>query len=164
MNVEKQVFDGDRLRLALLVGGNVTSDDLDQVIEQQTEGELEDGRFRSAPDQALQMKDFRDFLEDLLNAVKQSETLCSIAVKTIRSLRDSYNILFTNNLHKTIKLLTSLTIIFNIPTMIASIYGMNIDLPLARHTYSFMLILSMITTLTVVAFIIFRRKRFYSLR
>jgi magnesium transporter len=98
-------------------------------------------------------------LEDLLNAVKQSETLCSIAVKTIRSLRDSYNIILTNNLHKTIKLLTSLTIIFNIPTMIASIYGMNISLPLAHYTYAFMFILSMITIFSAIALIIFRRKR-----
>jgi magnesium transporter len=98
-------------------------------------------------------------LEDLLNAVKQSETLCSIAVKSIRSLRDSYNIIFTNNLHKTIKLLTALTIIFNIPTMIASIYGMNIELPLAKSTHAFFIILSMITALSAFGLIIFRRKR-----
>ncbi len=98
-------------------------------------------------------------LEDLLNAVKQSETLCSISVKTISSLRDSYNILFTNNLHKTIKLLTSLTIIFNIPTMIASIYGMNIELPLMRSSFAFTFILSMITVSAAVALVIFRRKK-----
>lgn len=98
-------------------------------------------------------------LEDLLNAIKQSETLCSNAVKTIRSLRDSYNILFTNNLHKTIKLLTSLTIIFNIPTMIASIYGMNIALPLSHTSYAFIFIMSMILMMSVVALLIFRRKK-----
>ncbi|HSW70524.1 MAG TPA: CorA family divalent cation transporter, partial [Gammaproteobacteria bacterium] len=64
-------------------------------------------------------------LEDLFNSVKQSEELCNIVLKSIRSLRDSYQSMFANNLHKTIKLLTALTIILNIPTMIASIYGMN---------------------------------------
>jgi magnesium transporter len=101
----------------------------------------------------------KEQLEDLLNAVKQSETICSIAVKTIRSLRDSYNILFTNNLHKTIKLLTSLTIIFNIPTMIASIYGMNVTLPFSKNTHAFLLILSMITVMSAIALVIFRRKK-----
>jgi magnesium transporter len=101
----------------------------------------------------------REQLEDLANAVKQSETLCSNAVKTIRSLRDSYNILFTNNLHKTIKLLTSLTIIFNIPTMIASIYGMNIEIPLMGNQHAFIFILSMITILSAFALLVFRRKR-----
>ncbi len=104
-------------------------------------------------------KEDQQQLDDLLNAVKQSETLCLIAVKAIRSLRDSYNILFTNNLHKTIKLLTSLTIIVNIPTMIASIYGMNIELPLMKNTYAFVFILSMIVALSILALIVFRRKR-----
>jgi magnesium transporter len=98
-------------------------------------------------------------LQDLLNAIKQSETLCSIAVKTIRSLRDSYNILFTNNMHKTIKLLTSLTIIFNIPTMIASIYGMNIVLPLSRSSHAFIFIISLILVTSALALILFIRKR-----
>ena len=71
----------------------------------------------------------KELMEDLLNSVKQSEELCSIVLKSIRSLRDSYQIIFANNLHKTIKLLTALTIILNIPTMIASIYGMNVNLP-----------------------------------
>ena len=98
-------------------------------------------------------------LQDLLNAIKQSETLCSIAVKTIRSLRDSYNILFTNNLHKTIKLLTSLTIIFNIPTMIASIYGMNVVLPLSHSSYAFIFIMSLILVMSALALMLFIRKR-----
>lgn len=99
-------------------------------------------------------------LEDLLNAIKQSENVCANSVNTIRSLRDSYNILFTNNLHKTIKLLTSLTIIINIPTMIASIYGMNIlELPLAKSAHAFTIILSVILISSAVALYFFRRKR-----
>lgn len=101
----------------------------------------------------------QELLIDLLNTMKQSENLCAIAVKSIRSLRDSYNIIFTNNLHKTIKLLTSLTIIFNIPTMIASIYGMNIEIPYSKATHAFLLIMSIIVALSVAALLLFRRKR-----
>ena len=115
-------------------------------------GEITSGRYTS-----LYEKDHEQ-LEDLFNAIKQSENLCLIAVKSIRALRDSYNILFTNNLHKTIKLLTSLTIILSIPTMIASIYGMNIELPLMRHVHAFIFIVSIIFVSAVVALIIFRRK------
>ncbi len=100
-----------------------------------------------------------ELIQDLLNAVKQSENLCTIAVKSIRSLRDSYNIIFTNNLHRTIKLLTSLTIIFNIPTMIASLYGMNIILPFAQRTHAFLIILAMIIAFSILALVIFRRKK-----
>jgi magnesium transporter len=101
----------------------------------------------------------QELLEDLLNAVKQSEDLCSTVLKSIRSLRDSYQIIFTNNLHKTIKLLTALTIIFSIPTMIASLYGMNIELPLANRTLAFPIILAFIAGLSIIGLLIFRRKR-----
>lgn len=101
----------------------------------------------------------QSLIEDLLNSAKQSEDVCTNNLKSIRSLRDSYQIIFTNNLHKTIKLLTALTIIFSIPTMIASLYGMNVDLPIARSSYAFIAIICAIFILSVVALLIFRRKK-----
>lgn len=106
----------------------------------------------------LQEKE-KELMEDLLNSVKQSEELCSIVLKSIRSLRDSYQIIFANNLHKTIKLLTALTIILNIPTMIASIYGMNVNLPLAKSSSAFALVMSVTVIMSIIAFWIFRRKK-----
>lgn len=100
-----------------------------------------------------------EHIEDVLNAIRQSEDLCSIVNKTIRSLRDSYQIIFTNNLNKTIKLLTALTIIFSIPTMIASMYGMNVNLPYSDFTHMFGLLLSLIVIFSVVCFYFFRKKR-----
>jgi magnesium transporter len=88
-------------------------------------------------------------IDDILNSVKQSESLCMNLIKNIRSLRDSYQIIFANKLTKTIKLLTALTIIFSIPTLVASIYGMNVTLPIADSRYAFfvlMLIMFMIST------------------
>jgi magnesium transporter len=101
----------------------------------------------------------QDLLQDLLNAVKQSEDLCSISVKSIRSLRDSYQIIFTNNLHKTIKLLTALTILFSIPTMIASLYGMNVSLPLANHPFAFFYLIGATGLIVILAVLYFQRKR-----
>ncbi len=101
----------------------------------------------------------QDLLEDLLNASIQSEDLCSINLRSIRSLRDSYQIIFTNQLNKTIKLLTALTIILSIPTMIASLYGMNVDLPLAQQPHAFSIIVVLITLLSLVSLVIFQRKK-----
>jgi magnesium transporter len=98
-------------------------------------------------------------LEDLRNAISQSVELCNIVIKSIRSLRDSYQIIFTNNLHKTIKLLTALTIIFNIPTVIASIYGMNVALPFGASEHAFLIIMGMTLGLSIAGLIWFRRKK-----
>ncbi len=100
-----------------------------------------------------------DLLEDLLNATIQSEELCTINIRSIRSLRDSHQIIFTNQLNKTIKLLTALTIILSIPTMIASLYGMNVNLPLQNINYAFEIILVIIFSLSVFMFFIFQQKK-----
>lgn len=98
-------------------------------------------------------------IDDILNSVKQSENLCTSLIKNIRSLRDSYQIIFANKLTRTIKLLTALTIIFSIPNMIASIYGMNVKLPFAEETYSFiLLILAMFVTSALCGYWFYRKK------
>lgn len=100
----------------------------------------------------------QELLLDCLNSTKQSVELCDIVLKSIRSLRDAYQIIFTNNLHKTIKLLTALTIILSIPTMIASIYGMNVNLPLAKSSFAFIIVLGFTGILSAFALWIFKRK------
>lgn len=101
----------------------------------------------------------QDLLEDLLNASIQSEDLCSTNLRSIRSLRDSYQIIFTNQLSKTIKLLTALTIILSLPTMIASLYGMNVKLPVSDSPYAFVFILFFIIIVGFIVYYIFQRKR-----
>lgn len=101
----------------------------------------------------------QDLLEDLLNASIQSEDLCSINLRSIRSLRDSYQIIFTNQLNKTIKLLTALTIILSIPTMVASLYGMNVKLPIETNPFAFWIIMVFIVVLSLISLFIFQRKK-----
>jgi magnesium transporter len=100
-----------------------------------------------------------DFLQDLMIGVRQSEDVCSVNIKSIRSLRDSYQIIFTNNVNQTIKLLTALTIIFHIPTITASLYGMNIQLPFQTSGGAFWIVLSIILLISVVVVLLFRRNR-----
>lgn len=98
-------------------------------------------------------------IDDILNSVKQSESLCSNLIKNIRSLRDSYQIIFANKLTKTIKLLTALTIIFSIPTLVASVYGMNVKLPVASSPHAFsLLILIMFVISTSCGYWFYRKK------
>ncbi|HRW58338.1 MAG TPA: CorA family divalent cation transporter [Chlamydiales bacterium] len=100
-----------------------------------------------------------DLLDDLLIAIRQSEDLCRVNVKSIQSLRDSYQILFTNDVNKTIKFLTAITIIFTIPTIIASIYGMNVSLPLEKSPHAFFIIMNITILLSLLFLYIFVRKK-----
>lgn len=101
-----------------------------------------------------------DLLDDLLITIRQSADNCRTSVANIRSLRDSYQVIFTNNLNKTIKLLTSLTIILTVPTIIASIFGMNVRLPLSHDSVlSFPIILAIIILFSAIVLFIFNWKR-----
>lgn len=100
-----------------------------------------------------------DLLEDLMISMHQSEDVCRVNIKSIRSLRDSYHIIFTNDVNRTIKLLTAVTIIFTIPTIIASIYGMNIPLPFQNHPSAFFLIMGLTIVVSIVAIVLFRKNR-----
>jgi len=100
-----------------------------------------------------------DLLQDLMIAIKQSEDICTVSIKSIRSLRDAYQILFTNDVNKTIKLLTAITIIFTIPTITASIYGMNVKLPLAEHPYAFLIIMNITIVISIICILLFVKKK-----
>lgn len=100
----------------------------------------------------------QEHIDDVLNAIKQSEDLCAIVNKTIRSMRESYQIIFTINLNKTIKFLTALTIIFSIPTMVASFYGMNVKLPFSEFEHMFGVLWSLTVIFCIYCYRLFRKK------
>jgi len=100
-----------------------------------------------------------DLLQDLMIAIHQSEDVCGVNIKSIRSLRDSYQIIFTNNVNRTIKLLTALTIIFHIPTIVASVYGMNIRIPFQQSLFAFWYFIGVTIVASFIAVLLFRRNR-----
>ncbi|HSW72829.1 MAG TPA: magnesium transporter CorA family protein [Chlamydiales bacterium] len=100
-----------------------------------------------------------DILQDLMIAIQQSEDLCDVNIKSIKSLRDSYQIIFTNDLNKTIKRLTAIMIIFTIPMVIASLYGMNVSLPLSKNPFAFIIILNIILVAMFSFVILFLKKK-----
>ena len=100
-----------------------------------------------------------DLLEDLMIAIRQSEDVCRVNIKSIRSIRDSYQIIFTNDVNRTIKLLTSLMIIFTIPAITASLYGMNVKLPFQSYSFAFWIVIFIILCASFIAIILFRRNR-----
>lgn len=96
-----------------------------------------------------------ELLEDLLISINQSVDVCTVNLKSIRALRDSYQIIFTNKLNRLIKVLTSATIIMTIPTIVFSAYGMNVGLPGEQSQYAFYWIMSGTFLLGVLMYLAF---------
>lgn len=99
--------------------------------------------------------DDRDLMEDLLIGNAQLVESAKSVLKTIQNIRDTTEAMLTQNLNNTIRMLTAFTIVLTIPTLISSLFGMNVVLPLEHTPHAFSIIILLIictVSLTVYFF------------
>lgn len=82
-------------------------------------------------------EDDRDQLEDAMVEYQQALETATIRANILNGTLDTFASLINNNLNNVMKYLTAATILLAAPTLIASIYGMNIDLPLQHCSHPF---------------------------
>ena len=81
-------------------------------------------------------------LEDAALENKQSIETSTVYREILSSTMDTYSSIISNNLNVLMKFLTGITIVFSVPTMIASFLGMNVPLgELGKNPASFALII-----------------------
>jgi len=99
-----------------------------------------------------------DILEDAIienkQAIEMSKTYSDILTGTM----DAYSSIISNNLNGVMKFLTSLTILISVPTLIASIWGMNVKVPFGSSPYGFAIMMGISVAVALVAFIWLKRK------
>ena len=99
-----------------------------------------------------------DILEDAIienrQAIEMSKTYSDILTSTM----DAYSSIISNNLNGVMKFLTSLTILISVPTLIASIWGMNVDLPFARSQHGFIILMIISVAVALIAFVWLKKK------
>ena len=83
-----------------------------------------------------------------------SRTYSDILSRTM----DTYASIISNNLNVVMKFLTSVTIVLSIPTLIASIWGMNVQLPFQNHPYGFLILVGITTGISLISYFILRKK------
>lgn len=93
-------------------------------------------------------EDDKDLIEDLILSNNQLIQLSRSSIKSISSAREAYTTIISNNLNKTMKLLTALTVILTVPTIVGTLYGMNIPLPFADHPQAFFGIITLTIAVT----------------
>lgn len=82
-------------------------------------------------------EDDRDLVEDVSIEFEQLIARCRSLLRTITNVRDSYRAVMDTRLNETIRLLTVITLAFTVPTMVAGLYGMNVELPGHAWPYTF---------------------------
>ena len=100
-----------------------------------------------------------DLLEDAIIENKQAIEMAKIYSDILSGTMDTYASIISNNLNAVMKILTSVTFILAIPTLIASIWGMNVELPFQREPLGFLIITVFSIIMCIVATIWLKRKR-----
>ncbi|HHW43421.1 magnesium transporter CorA family protein [Desulfofundulus thermobenzoicus] len=99
-----------------------------------------------------------DLLEDVITENKQAIEMSDIYAQILSSTMDAYASVISNNLNMVMKFLTSVTILLMIPTMVFSLYGMNVDLPFQRSAAAFPGIVTLSFVLSMVILLVFRKR------
>ena len=92
-------------------------------------------------------EDDKEMLEDLRIDNAQIIESARALLKTIQNVRTSAEAILTHTLNNRIKTLTVMTILLTIPTIISSMYGMNIPLPFAENPYALVFVLVLVLVL-----------------
>ena len=103
-------------------------------------------------------EDDEDILEDAIIENKQAIEMSKIYKDILDSTMDAYSSIISNNLNEVMKLLTSITIIISIPTLIASLWGMNVEVPFEIAKYGFWILCAIAFVVTAGTIALLNKK------
>jgi hypothetical protein len=78
-----------------------------------------------------------DLLEDIIIENKQALEMVSIYTNILISTMESFSSIISNRLSQIMKFLTSVTILLAVPTVIYSLWGVNVPLPFQNSAFGF---------------------------
>ncbi|MBP6037760.1 MAG: magnesium transporter CorA family protein [Candidatus Saccharimonas sp.] len=101
-----------------------------------------------------------EIVEDLSVDIEQVIARCKSLLRTITNVRDSYRAVMDTRLNETMRILTVATLSLTVPTMLAGVFGMNVDFPFnTQGVVSFWIIISTSVVAAAAISIYFLRKR-----
>lgn len=105
-----------------------------------------------------QYEEDQELLEDVLTENQQAIQMTNISTEILSGMMDAFASIISNNLNGVMKALAALTIILNLPSIVAAFYGMNVPLPGEGSPFAFLSILGGAIGLTAVAAFIFYKR------
>ncbi len=103
----------------------------------------------------------KEFLDDLVVETSQALEMANVYTNILSSTMDAFASIISNNLNNVMKRLTSITIIIALPTLVSSIYGMNVPIPGASLPHSFYIPVIISIGLSVIISFYFMKKKWF---
>jgi magnesium transporter len=108
-----------------------------------------------------QYEEDEELLEDVLTENQQAIQVTNINAEILSSMMDAFASIISNNLNVVMKALAAITIVINVPAIVAAFYGMNVTLPGEQHPLAFVLVLGFSLALTSIAAFIFYKRDWF---
>jgi len=104
-----------------------------------------------------------DLFEDIIIDNGQALEMANIYTNILNGTMDAYGSIISNNLNITIQRLTLITIVLTVPMVIASFFGMNVQVPFQANIgiWAFLGIIALSIVLSFAVIYYFRRKRMF---
>ncbi|RKS26303.1 magnesium transporter [Flavobacterium endophyticum] len=102
-----------------------------------------------------------DLLEDVEIELRQAEETTNVYSNILTGMMDAYASVISNNLNIIMKRLTSISIILMIPTLVASLYGMNVPNNLQDSPFGFWIILLISLLISVFGVFMFKKRNLF---
>lgn len=117
-------------------------------------------RLRNSPLHSLlkMYEEDEDLLEDVIIENKQALEMAEIYTNILMSMMDSFSSIISNRLSQIMKFLTSVTIILAIPTLIFSLWGINVPVPFAESPFGFYEVIGIGAMVTLLVTIVLYNK------
>ncbi len=100
-----------------------------------------------------------DLIEDVNIEMSQARETTNIYSNILESTMDTYSSIINNNMNTVMRTLTSVSIILMIPTLIASLFGMNLINGMEDNKYGFIIAMVLSAAISGLFWWIFRHKR-----
>ena len=103
----------------------------------------------------------QELVEDVIIELKQAFNTVNIYSDILTGTMDAFASIISNNVNAIMKRMTSLSITLMIPTLIASFYGMNVDIHIDEIPHAFVWIVLASAILSALTFIVFRKIKWF---
>ncbi len=102
-----------------------------------------------------------DLLDDAIIENRQALEMAQIYSDILSGMMDAFASVISNNLNVVMKQLTLISIILMIPTLIASLFGMNVPIPMANSIWALPAIIAVSLLLSIIGVRIFRKREWF---
>ncbi len=102
-----------------------------------------------------------ELLDDAVIELRQAYNTVNIYSDILTGTMDAFASIISNNVNDIMKRMTSLSITLMIPTVIASFYGMNVDIHLDSFPHAFLFIVLLSAAISAGTFVWFRRIKWF---